>query len=302
MSAPELNARALIPLPEARRYVWRNEDDASRDEILVDAVNDCSDSIWDHCHREFKPTTVPGRSGADGVTDGTTTFVAASGAFTATDEGALISITGKGLYRIETVTNGTTVELDGSPATDTDLSWALAEARVFDYDGSGFIDLDPYDLQELDSVVLYTDRPSAQQVALDAANYRLRPTGRSRGGTYLGLDLPVPGVREFDYGFEWQVTVSGFWGMLEVPGAVKLACKQWVENIVKNPGSYAANSMSGYTVIPEQEFTVRRAGMPPSVQHRLERWCRTVKKPLQVIRFAHSDRDAPAIPHRLPTI
>jgi hypothetical protein len=237
MSTDSLNAHALITIEEGRRYVWRNEDDTSRDGILVDAINDVSDSIWDHCHREFKPTTV--------------------------DD---------------------------------------PEERVFDYDGSGWLDLNPFDLQELDSVVLYTDRDAAFQVELDAKNYRLRPTGRARGGTYLAVELPIPAMREFDYGFEWQVTVTGTWGMLEVPGAVKLACKQWVDNLVKNPGSYAANSMSGYTVVPEQDFTAHRAGMPPSVQHRLAPWCRQTKRSLEVIRFAHTDRDAPAIPHRLPTI
>jgi hypothetical protein len=53
----DLSARALLTLQEARRFVYRDENDGSRDDILTDAVNDVSDSIWDHCEREFKDTT-----------------------------------------------------------------------------------------------------------------------------------------------------------------------------------------------------------------------------------------------------
>lgn len=236
----ELSARALITIEEARRYVFRSEDDASRDEILIDAVNDVSDSIIDHLDREILP-------------------------------------------QVENA------------------------ARVFDYDGSGFLDLAPYDLRNVDLLKLYTDRPAASQVTLTSTNYRLWPTGGARGGTYLGLILPTPAIEEFDYGFGWQVTLTGDWGMAAsvaaVPGALKLACKQWVENLIKNPGSFASQSMSGYTVTPEQDFTARRAGMPPAVQHRLAPWKRhSPGGGLGVVRFRHSDAFQPSVPHTLPTV
>ncbi len=301
MSVATLNARALISIEEARRYVWRSEDDNSRDEILIDAINDISDSIWDHCEREFKSTTI-GRSGTDGVTNGTTTFTSATAAFTSADVGALIDITTKGNYRVVSVTNGTMVILSGSPTAGTVLAWAFRESRVFDYDGSGSIDLAPYDLRELDALVLYTDRDAALQVTPDADNYRLWPTGRARGSTYLSLLLPRPAQHEPDYGFGWQVTVTGEWGMATVPGAVKLACKEWVENIVKNPGQYASYSSGGFQYTPEVDISARRAGMPPSVRHRLEPFRRRTESTLQVVRFAHTDSYPPSIPHTLPTV
>ena len=301
MSVATLTAKALVSIEEARRYVYRDENDASRDEILIDAVNDISDAIWDEYEREFLPTTV-GRSGSDGVTNGTTTFVAASGAFVAGDVGALIEISTKGLFRIVTVTNGTTVVLNGSPTAGTTLTWKMAEARIFDYDGSGFLDLSPYDLRELDEIVLYTDRATTLQVTLAAANYRLHPTGRARGDTYLGILLPTPAQHEPEFGFGWQVTVTALWGMAAVPGGVKLACKEWVENIVKNPGQYASHSMSGYAVVPELDLSARRAGMPPGVRYRLERFRRSTRPGIEVVRFHHPDTVQPAVPHTLPTV
>jgi hypothetical protein len=90
--------------------------------------------------------------------------------------------------------------------------------------------------------------------------------------------------------------------MAETPGPVKLACKQWVDNIVKNPGSFATNSMSGYTVTPELDEAARRAGMPPAVRYRLENWRRKTRSGISVVRFGHSGRSAPGVPYQLPTV
>jgi len=57
VTAIELAANALVSIPQARRFVYRSEDDSSRDDILVDAVNMVSDSIATHCRREFVDTT-----------------------------------------------------------------------------------------------------------------------------------------------------------------------------------------------------------------------------------------------------
>lgn len=296
MSAPELVERALITIPEARRFVFRNEDDSSRDGIIVDAINDVSEAIWDHLEREPKPTTSPDRSGTDGIGNGTTTFVAASGAFTDDDEGTAIFIDSE-LYEIVTRTNATTVVLDRALATGTNLAWNFGEARVFSYDGSGLLDLGPYDLRELHAITLYTDLDDAQQDLLVGDEYRLRPAGRALGGTYLALSLPTPNIEELEYGFGWQVTVVGQWGMATVPGSIRFACKQWVKNIADNPGSYATYTQNAFTVTPDAGFGVVGAGMPRAVEHRLKRWKRPERSPIQVIRFRHPNQGQPGVPY-----
>lgn len=302
MSDVEIGERALITIPEARRFVWRDEDDSSRDGQLVDAINDVSEAIADHCEREFVSTTAPARLGTDGVANATPTFTAATGNFQTTDVGTVIYIAGRGLYTITARSSATSITLSGSPAAGTNLAWNFGESRVFDYDGSGTLDFRPYDLRELHSITLYTDRPAAQQDVLTVGEYRLRPAGRARGGTYLSLGLPTPSVDEAEYGYGWQVTIAGQWGMEAVPGAVKLACKQWVKNIVENPGSYASYQMSGYSVTPDVSFT-GIGGMPRAVEHRLEKWKRPERSPLRVVRFRRSNLDQPGVPYSgLPTV
>lgn len=296
MSTPEVSDRALVTLPQLRRYVLRDEDDTSRDGLLVDAVNDVSVAIEEHCEREFSPSTDPDRSGSDGVGNGTTTFVAASGAFTTDDEGALIEIDDVA-YRIVTRTNATTVVLDAAVPTGTDLAWSFGEERIFEYDGSGQLDLRPYDLRELGAITLYTDLETAQQDELLASEYRLKPPGRAAGGTYLSIGIPTPNVHEAEYGYGWQVTIRGLWGMSAVPGAVAFACKQWVKNIFENPGQYATHSMNAYTVTPDFPFTGTGAGMPRAVEHRLARWKRPDRSPIQVVRFRHPDAGQPGVPY-----
>lgn len=270
MSAAALSERALVSLTEARRHVYRNEDDASRDELLVDAINLVSGSIWDHCRREFKRTST--RKGTDGVANSTTTFVSATAAFTTDDVGKPIDIPARGVYTIVSRTNATTVVLSGSPATGTGLSWYLSEARIFAVAGDGWLDLSPYDLRQLVSIVRDTDREVSLQQTLTTAQYRLGPAGAS---TYMSARLPAATLLELEPGFGWQATITGLWGMATVPDAVKLACLQWVDNIVKNPGAWASNAMSGYSVTPDTDFASSSpAGMPAAVRHRLAYWRR----------------------------
>lgn len=70
----------------------------------------------------------PDAQGVDGVTNGTTTFTAASGTFTAADVNKLIFITTKARYRIVAVGGPTSVTLSGSPSAGSSLTWKLGGA------------------------------------------------------------------------------------------------------------------------------------------------------------------------------
>lgn len=213
----ELSSRALVSVKEGRLYCFRDEDDQSRDALLIDAINSVSSAIWTHCEREFKPT--------NGVTR---TFA----------------------LRTRNV-NG---------------SWV------------GWIDLIPYDLRSATTVTLYTDQPLASQDVLTIDEYRLRPVGAALGGTYLNLVTIPPAIPEEQPGFGWEATIAGDWGMAAVPADVRMAALQWIDNIVKNPGSYASVEMGGFTVAPDLELgSVVRAGMPTAVKHRLADFCRNIR-------------------------
>jgi len=268
----DLTARALVDITEARRYVYRDENDSRRDDILVDAINDVSDSIWDHCEREFKPTTVPSRSGADGVGNGTTTFVAATGAFASPADVGLVLQIGSVLYTIVSVTNGTTVVLSAAVPVGTSLVWDFGEARSFAVSSSGYVDFRPYDLRALQRTVLYADRADLTDEVL--TEHQLENYG-PRSGTHYAMRLAAPSFAPLHSGFATLVTVTGQWGMAEIPHAVKLAAKQWIKNIAENPGSYSSSELAGYSVVPDVDtLTLAPAGMPAAVRYRLEAWAR----------------------------
>ncbi len=277
MSVVTLNAQALCSLEEARRYVFRNEDDLSRDEILADAVNVVSPAIWDYCEREFKDTTISDRSGTNGVTNGTTTFVSATGAFVAADVGTFLNIAPKGIYSIVSVTNGTTVVLSGSPSAGTALSWDFGEARVFDVGDAGRINFAPFEIRRAGSILLYPDLALASRQTLTTDQWRLRPTSGTSSETYLYMHTISPTLTALESQIGNQASIRGWWGMAEVPGGVKLACLQWVDNLVKNPGSFASATQAGYTVTPDADSgAFFPSGMPTAVRYRLESWRRGV--------------------------
>lgn len=137
--------------------------------------------------------------------------------------------------------------------------------RTFAYDGSGSLDLRPYDLREVESIRLYTDRGTGSEQTLTASQYQLVPMGRAKGGTYLSVDLLLPTLTPLYAGFGWQVTIEGRWGMATVPKPVELAVWVAVDNVMKNPGSWASQQLGGYQVLPDVPLTYEqdpRGGLP----------------------------------------
>lgn len=303
----ELNDRALLSLEEARLFVFRNAGDSTRDEALIAAINDVSDSIESYCAREFAPST--GATVLDGAIDDNDVALTVadwrslptSGSFMVRVDDEIMLVTAGAGTATLTVTRG---YLDTTAASHLDGAELVElEARDYPYKGTGVLSLEPHDLLELHTVTLYTDLDEAQQDELESTAYRL--VRAPMGGTYESIRVPYPALEEAAYGFGWQATVVGRWGMLEVPGDVRLAAKIWVENLVKNPAGASSTTMAGYTFTPELETELgRRAGMPPSARYRLEPWRRAGagQQTKGVVRFTNAGAGSPpAIPNTLPT-
>lgn len=301
---------ALVTLEETRLYVLRNASDRSRDEQLIDAINDVSASVVEYCEREFLKTTGDTVTTADPGTGDTTLAVTSadgfpdSGSFYVQVDDEVMLVTAGAGTTSWTVTRA---QLDTTAAAHAIGAAVIElEARDFRYRGTGTLDLSPYDLRDAYRITLYTDLETSLQETLEASSYRLTPVGGFPGSaTYLGLGLPYPAVEEAAFGFGWQVTVLGRWGMTTVPYGVKLGTKIWIDNIVKNPGAYASNAMNGYTVFPDVDEEGRRAGMPPATRYRLDRWARNPggsgHQTHGVVTFTNAgDSGAPAIPNTLP--
>ncbi len=74
----------------------------------------------------YESAAAGGAGGVDGVTDGTTSFVAPSAAFGAQDVGRLLTIANRGTYRIAAVASASKVTLNGTPAAGPSLGWTTS--------------------------------------------------------------------------------------------------------------------------------------------------------------------------------
>jgi hypothetical protein len=174
--------------------------------------------------------------------------------------------------------------------------------RSFPYDGSGVLDVDPFDLRSVSAVTLYTDLPTASQQVLIApsssaeGDWRLEPAAATLEGTYLRLAFsgvlvhPVNTALWPSYGTSqyWQqqldhrAQVTGNWGIASdlsgVPDDVQLACLVAVADAYRNPEGYPTRSIGPLTLTEEaavsptgQEFGPR--DLPGEARALLEPYC-----------------------------
>jgi hypothetical protein len=147
--------------------------------------------------------------------------------------------------------------------TERDLGRAVVtEQREFEYDGSGYLDID--DAQTITAVSLATYGFADYNFALD--QWVAMPSKRDDAPVYHYLILPggyYPGSPEM--GFERNldriaaegrlpqrpqtVKVTGTWGWPNVPGDVKLAAIWTIQDWVSRPGGdqLTAEAIEGYS-------------------------------------------------------
>jgi hypothetical protein len=141
--------------------------------------------------------------------------------------------------------------------------------RVFQYRGYGMLSLAPYDLRTATAVVAFTDLPTTYQVTLAAGTttaypmYELKPAGGTTEGTYRWLDprfglQPFPYISEMWDGWpptnvtawnrEFQVSITGDWGIPAVPADVKEAVLIAIDNATSNPEAAVNRTFGALTV------------------------------------------------------
>jgi hypothetical protein len=159
------------------------------------------------------------------------------------------------------------------------LPQTAAATRIIEYLGDGFLSLAPYEARTVTGVTLYTDLPTASQVALIQGSstvegqWRLGPRGATPEGTYLWLDIPrtymtglyggQPTIVDGDYipyGYarprhSFQVSVTGDWGVATtlagVPSDVQLACLIAVKDAFENPAGFPAGQFGAESFTEE---------------------------------------------------
>lgn len=128
-------------------------------------------------------------------------------------------------------------EFTKTPAADTDQP----VARTFRYTGNGYVTLAPYELRSLGGTG-YGDTGTITLAS--GSTTTLSPTGISEEGTYFWLGFPTP-MRTAAYAGRYSddVTVSGYWGIGDVPADVELALWICVAARFRNPEGFASRHL-----------------------------------------------------------
>lgn len=137
--------------------------------------------------------------------------------------------------------------------------------RIFDWDGSSYIDLAPYELRTLTDISYESD---STQVTVATRNYRLEPRGGTRQATFLSLHLapaPIPPLYDFGY----QLTITGDWGMSAIPADVEGACLLMVADLWRNAGGWQFSGSGGLQV-QEPLAMMPVGGVPPAARRLLQ--------------------------------
>lgn len=120
------------------------------------------------------------------------------------------------------------------------------DTRLFAYDGSTYLNLAPYDLRAITAITVTPAGGSA--VTLDPDNpdsgtlYKMNPRNKTDEGTYLWLSLPVfrnPGAfpEHSRVGLMSEASITGDWGMEELPADLEEAVLITIEDEYLNPAA-----------------------------------------------------------------
>lgn len=138
-----------------------------------------------------------------------------------------------------------------------------AVAKSFRYDGSGYLNLAPYELRAA-SLVEYGGDGGGSWLALTAPHFRLEPRGGDHlTGTFLWVSLPRMGRGAFPVQaptpFDLEVRITGDYGPATVPPDVELACRIAAANAYRNPDG--RGSGGGGDEFGEEDFGAERPGV-----------------------------------------
>lgn len=110
---------------------------------------------------------------------------------------------------------------------------STAVTRTFTYDGSGLLDLVPYDLRTITAI---SRDPAGTPAALTApTDYVLQPVNPA-DGVYTHLRFSSLFWRSYPSSTDRSIAITGNWGFASVPADVQYACnmtiKWWITNDV----------------------------------------------------------------------
>ena len=142
---------------------------------------------------------------------------------------------------------------------------AGSTARDFRYNGRGFLNLAPWDLRSVESVVIDVDGVSPDSTTLDADDYRLMPVHKP-DGVYTHLQLRGFEISESSSHARYEPfrvvrVTSSTWGFASVPKPVERACIITVAWLKRSTGDMMGDEMG-----IDAPFTGDRLAIPGARQ------------------------------------
>jgi hypothetical protein len=135
------------------------------------------------------------------------------------------------------------------------------DTRTINYDGEGVLNLTPWELRSVTNLDLVLDGQTVGQTLTDRF-YKLEPAQKTPERTYLNIRVADSGwwpMLAFNqsiwrwptFGGGYQATITGNWGIGQVPADVEMACLVTVDDAYRNPGSVTSFAQGGGFVAGE---------------------------------------------------
>lgn len=137
---------------------------------------------------------------------------------------------------------------------------AVATSRQFEYDGSGYLDID--DAQTITTVsAIYDSTFNPTSRPLNAFEWSARPFNKpvkfwlqlpdspyAQGSPAMGFKYNADTYSEYGRSLEYSIIeVTAVWGWPEIPADIRQAVIWTTLHLAENPKSYIAESIEGYS-------------------------------------------------------
>lgn len=151
--------------------------------------------------------------------------------------------------------------------------------RTFEYDGSGYLDFEPYDLRSITTITL-GGLALVATTGIGDGDYVAMPRNQTVDGTYLYLAArgyyhlgtshfifaPITRTRD--------VVITGKWGMTSVPPDVELACLIATADLYRNPEQVSSRGSGDFQMVEVSDNPGSEDSLPVGARRLLEPFIR----------------------------
>lgn len=146
------------------------------------------------------------------------------------------------------------VGMNDAQSEDGVVDVDLVETKTFEYDGEGYLSLEPYEAREIVSATLNGRTLTLLQPGerMSTTTYSPSPRAKTREGTYWSLRLPKTNTCR-PGGYEDLVEIEAKWGIVGVDEDLELAALHAIAAEYRNPEGMPQRTIGDGLQITEDE-------------------------------------------------